>query len=94
MAFTSQTVNTTAESGVTIQEMWEEVRSEEHVAEICWDTWAVALKSNTGVRAFIHKTVMNEVIKKVKKKKKVPWHYVNHMDMTILQSLGIYEAKR
>lgn len=70
MAFTSQTVNTTAESGVTIQEMWEEVRSEEHVAEICWDTWAVALKSNTGVRAFIHKTVMNEVIKKVKKKKK------------------------
>lgn len=59
MAFTSQTVDPTEESGVTFQEMWEEVRSEKHVAEICWDTWAVALKSNTRVWAFVKKTDMN-----------------------------------
>ncbi len=60
MAFNSQTANTTVESGMTIQEMWEEVRSEKHVEEMCRDTWAVPFESNTRVWAFFHQIVMNE----------------------------------
>ncbi len=61
MAFNSQTANTTLERGMTVQEIWEEVRSEEQVAEMCQDTGAVPFQSNTRVWAFLHQIVMKEV---------------------------------
>lgn len=60
MAFNSQTANTTVESGMTIQEIWEEVRSEKHVVEMCQDTRAGPFQSNTRVWAFFHQIVMKE----------------------------------
>lgn len=49
MAFTSQTVNPTEESGVTFQAMWGQIR------EACGWNVHVALKSNTRVWAFVKK---------------------------------------